>query len=61
MYRNHATGRVNSVCMDGKSPGVIEQADATGLIQRAKLRLLEMHYQSKVAHIGGNLSALQSP
>jgi transketolase len=58
VYRNHATGRVNSVCMDGKAPGVIEQADATGLIQRAKLRLLEMHYQSKVGHIGGNLSAL---
>ena len=44
--------------MDGRPPGVIEQADATGLIQRAKLRLLEMHYQSKVGHIGGNLSAL---
>jgi transketolase len=58
VYRNRATGRVNSVCMDGRPPGVIEQADATGLIQRAKLRLLEMHYQSKVGHIGGNLSAL---
>jgi transketolase len=43
--------------MDGRSPGVIVQADATDLIQRAKLRLLEMHYQSKVGHIGGNLSA----
>ena len=44
--------------MDGRSPGVIAQTDAAGLIQRAKLRLLEMHYQSKVGHIGGNLSAL---
>jgi transketolase len=44
--------------MDGRPPGVIEQADATSLVQRAKLRLLEMHYQSKVGHIGGNLSAL---
>jgi transketolase len=44
--------------MDGKPSGVIVQADATALIQRAKLRLLEMHYQSKVGHIGGNLSAL---
>jgi transketolase len=46
--------------MDGRSPGVIELADATGLVQRAKLRLLEMHYQSKVGHIGGNLSALDT-
>jgi transketolase len=44
--------------MDGRAPGVIEQADAAGLIQRARLRLLEMHYRSKVGHIGGNLSAL---
>jgi transketolase len=44
--------------MDGRFPGVIAQADIAGLLQRAKLRLLEMHYQSKVGHIGGNLSAL---
>jgi transketolase len=44
--------------MDGRFPSVIAQADAADLIQRAKLRLLEMHYQSKVGHIGGNLSAL---
>ena len=56
--RNHAVRRVNSVCMDGRLPRVIVQADAAGLMQRAKLRLLEMHYQSKVGHIGGNLSAL---
>ena len=46
--------------MDGRPPSVIELADATGLVQRAKLRLLEMHYQSKVGHIGGNLSALDT-
>jgi len=28
------------------------------LVRRAKLRLLEMHYESGVGHIGGNLSAL---
>ncbi len=44
--------------MDGKFPGVIAQVDIAGLLQRAKLRLLEMHYHSKVGHIGGNLSAL---
>src|SRR5258708_18719171 len=44
--------------MDGNPPDVIGLSDATDLIQRAKLRLLEMHYQSKVGHIGGNLSAL---
>jgi transketolase len=46
--------------MDDLLPSVIAQADAAGLIQRAKLRLLEMHYQSKVGHIGGNLSALDT-
>lgn len=44
--------------MDGGAPGVIAQENSADLIQRAKLRLLEMHYQSKVGHIGGNLSAL---
>lgn len=44
--------------MDGRFPSVIARVDAADLIQRAKLRLLEMHYQSKVGHIGGNLSAL---
>jgi transketolase len=44
--------------MDGRAPGVIAQENAADLIQRAKLRLLEMHYRSKVGHIGGNLSAL---
>jgi len=44
--------------MAGRPPGVLVQAEAAALIQRAKLRLLEMHYQSKVGHIGGNLSAL---
>src|SRR5271170_4321969 len=44
--------------MAGRPPGVFVQAEAAGLIQQAKLRLLEMHYQSKVGHIGGNLSAL---
>jgi transketolase len=28
--------------------------------ERARLRLLKMHYQSKVGHIGGNLSALDA-
>jgi transketolase len=44
--------------MDGRAPSVIAQENAADLIQRAKLRLLEMHYRSKVGHIGGNLSAL---
>jgi transketolase len=33
-------------------------ADSAELFQRAKLRLLRMHYESRVGHIGGNLSAL---
>jgi transketolase len=37
---------------------VIVQAEAAELMERARLRLLEMHYHSKVGHIGGNLSAL---
>jgi transketolase len=56
--RNRAHRRVNSIRMAGRPPGVLVQAEAAALIQRAKLRLLEMHYQSKVGHIGGNLSAL---
>jgi transketolase len=44
--------------MAGRPRAVIMQSEVVGLIQRAKLRLLEMHYQSKVGHIGGNLSAL---
>ena len=30
------------------------------LVQQAKLRLLRMHYESGVGHIGGNLSALDA-
>ena len=33
-------------------------AGSVELFQRAKLRLLQMHYESKVGHIGGNLSSL---
>lgn len=33
-------------------------AGSADLFQRAKLRLLQMHYESKVGHIGGNLSSL---
>jgi transketolase len=44
--------------MAGRPPRAFVQAEAAGLIQQAKLRLLEMHYHSKVGHIGGNLSAL---
>ncbi len=35
-----------------------DQADA--LVCKAKLRLLQMHYESGVGHIGGNLSALDT-
>jgi len=44
--------------MAGSPPAIVSQAEAAELRERAKLRLLEMHYQSKVGHIGGNLSAL---
>lgn len=33
-------------------------SDITDAIQRSRLRLLRMHYESQVGHIGGNLSAL---
>jgi transketolase len=42
----------------GKPPAGIVQTEAAELMERARLRLLEMHYHSKVGHIGGNLSAL---
>ncbi len=44
--------------MDGRTATATVQEDATHLIRRARLRLLQMHYQSRVGHIGGNLSAL---
>jgi transketolase len=40
------------------APVVVREAEAAELMERARLRLLEMHYHSKVGHIGGNLSAL---
>ena len=40
------------------APVVVGEAEAAELMERARLRLLEMHYHSKVGHIGGNLSAL---
>jgi len=30
------------------------------IVRRAKLRLLKMHYESRVGHLGGNLSAIDS-
>jgi len=36
----------------------IEVTSASDLVRKAKLRLLQMHYESRVGHIGGNLSAL---
>jgi transketolase len=41
-----------------RAPVVVGEAEAAELMERARLRLLEMHYHSKVGHIGGNLSAL---
>jgi transketolase len=40
------------------APVVVAETEAAELMERARLRLLEMHYHSKVGHIGGNLSAL---
>lgn len=37
---------------------VAKPVDFDALRNRAKLRLLRMHYESKVGHIGGNLSCL---
>jgi transketolase len=41
-----------------RAPLVVGETEAAELMERARLRLLEMHYHSKVGHIGGNLSAL---
>jgi transketolase len=50
--------QVNHSAAPGGPSRVIPQMELPALIERAKLRLLEMHYHSKVGHIGGNLSAL---
>jgi transketolase len=36
----------------------MELASTRDLVRKAKLRLLQMHYENRVGHIGGNLSAL---
>jgi transketolase len=41
-----------------RAPVGVGETEAAELMERARLRLLEMHYHSKVGHIGGNLSAL---
>jgi len=38
---------------------VDHETDLTDLARSAKLRLLQMHYESGVGHIGGNLSCLE--
>lgn len=40
--------------------GKIELHSNLSLATRARVRLLQMHYESKVGHIGGNLSALDA-
>jgi transketolase len=43
-----------------RAAAVVGETEAAELMERARLRLLEMHYHSKVGHIGGNLSALDT-
>jgi transketolase len=50
-----------STAIPADSPALPYQSglpDFQELLRRTKLRLLEMHYESGVGHIGGNLSAL---
>src|SRR3954463_12547023 len=37
-----------------------EYLNTHDLLRRSRLRLLQMHYESGVGHIGGNLSALDA-
>jgi transketolase len=38
----------------------VECEELPGLARRARRRLLEMHYESRIGHLGGNLSALDA-
>jgi len=50
---------IQSETIDLASAGVIKAPQAwSELRRRARLRLLQMHYESRVGHIGGNLSSL---
>jgi transketolase N-terminal domain/subunit len=37
---------------------IADEGDFTGGVTQTKLRLLQMHFESDVGHLGGNLSAL---
>ena len=44
-------------------PGHVDLPDAgdlSGLARRARCRLLRMHYESRIGHLGGNLSAIDA-
>src|ERR1700683_4275143 len=45
-------------CMTNLGLAKTEVTSTGDLVRRAKLRLLQMHYESGVGHLGGNLSAL---
>jgi transketolase len=34
--------------------------ESAGLIRKARLRLLKMHFENQIGHLGGNLSALDA-
>ena len=43
---------------EGRTPR--ESAELPRLARRARRRLLAMHYESRIGHLGGNLSALDA-
>ncbi len=46
--------------MTAKGPSQATAPEYSAMVRRAKLRLLQMHYESGVGHIGGNLSAIDA-
>ena len=41
-----------------QSGTILEMSEVLDSIRQARLRLLQLHFESHVGHIGGNLSAL---
>jgi transketolase len=48
------------VSVPSEAPQPLEVGELAALARRARRRLLRMHYESRIGHLGGNLSALDA-
>jgi transketolase len=57
LLNRHLTG---PAAIEGRKLSPTRKPLSAEFVQRAKLRLLQMHYEAGVGHIGGNLSAIDT-